>query len=112
MTMNSSEFQEVLDRQLSRISSILGIKTGEYATDKDQLKNIRDAARLRDIPMKEAVAGMMVKHTVSIYAMIAEADRDFPMIMWDEKITDHIIWLILLLAVLEEDYTEKERASA
>lgn len=99
--MKRNEFQGVVARQLSMISSILGLKTKEYATESDQLKNIRDAAKLRDVSMEEAVAGMMVKHTVSIYAMIASGD-DYPLTVWDEKITDHIIWLILLLAVIEE----------
>lgn len=110
--MKKDEFDAVLQHQLSRIASILGTKTREYATDEDQLKNIRDAADLIGVTMQEAVAGMMVKHTVSIYAMIAETDREFPLIMWDEKITDHIIWLILLMAVLEETYTESERERA
>ncbi|HMS83601.1 MAG TPA: hypothetical protein PKD12_08125 [Nitrospira sp.] len=110
--MDQSKFQEVLDEQLSRISSILGIKTREYATQEDQLKNIREAAKLQNIALTEAVGGMMAKHTVSIYAMIRDTERDFPMTMWNEKITDHIIWLILLLAVLEDDYTEKDNASA
>lgn len=106
--MKRNEFQEVVARQLSRISSILGLKTKEYATDQDQLKNIRDAAKLRNVSMEEAVAGMMVKHTVSIYAMIASGGT-YPLTVWNEKITDHIIWLILLLAVIEENYQETER---
>lgn len=110
--MKQAEFEEVLERQLARISSILGTKTREYATEDDQLKNIRDAAKLRDMTMQEAVGGMMAKHTVSIYSMIRDTDREFPMIMWDEKITDHIIWLILLRAVLEETYNERETSGA
>lgn len=110
--MKKAEFDAVLQHQLSRIASILGVKTREYATDEDQLKNIRDAAELRGVAMQEAVAGMMVKHTVSIYSMISEPDREFSLDMWDEKITDHIIWLILLRAVLEDQYTERERTSA
>lgn len=106
--MNKDKFEAVLDWQLSRIASILKTKTEEYATEGDQLKNIRDAARLQDISMPEAVGGMMAKHTVSIYSMVQDDGREYPMTMWDEKITDHIIWLILLLAVLDENYSEKE----
>lgn len=106
--MEPEAFGEILEQQLARVSSILGIKTREYATDEDQLKNIREAAKLQNIALTEAVAGMMAKHTVSIYAMIRDTTRDYPMTMWDEKITDHIIWLILLRAVLEDDYNEKD----
>ena len=107
--MKPDKFGEVLAEQLARVSSVLGVKTEEYATDIDQLKNIRDAAKLQNIALTEAVGGMMAKHTVSIYAMIRDTERDFPMAMWHEKITDHMIWLILLLAVLEDDYPEEEQ---
>jgi hypothetical protein len=42
-----------------------------------------------------------VKHTVSIFAMI-KSGKPFPEEKWDEKITDHIVWLILLKAALTE----------
>lgn len=110
--MKASEFEAILAEQVTRIVSILGVKTLEYATDEDQLKNIREAAALQDTTMQEAVAGMMAKHTVSIYAMVRNSDREYPPTMWDEKITDHIIWLILLRAVLEETYNERETSGA
>lgn len=109
--MEKNAFQAIVAHQLSRISSILGLKTKEYATDKDQLINIREAAKLQGISMQEAVGGMMAKHTVSIYSMIRNPDHEYPMTLWDEKITDHIIWLILLLAVLEEKQTERETSA-
>lgn len=100
--MEHREFEGILVQQLARVSSVLGVKTEEYATDTDQLSNIRASAELQHIPMREAVAGMMSKHTVSIYAMCRDADRH-TIERWDEKITDQIIWLILLRAVLEEE---------
>ena len=99
--MKQEEFAEVLEQQLDRISAVLGVKTNEYATEDDQLKNIRAAAVLMGISMPESVAGTMVKHTVSIYHMI-KSGKPFPVEVWDEKITDHIIWLILLKAALHE----------
>lgn len=100
--MDHEEFGGILEGQLTRISLILGAKTEEYATDADQLSNIRAAAELQHIPMREAVAGMMAKHTVSIFTMCRDAERH-DLARWEEKITDHIIWLILLRAVLEEE---------
>jgi hypothetical protein len=56
---------------------------------------------------KQALAGQMCKHTVSIYAMI-EGDADIPMEKWEEKITDHINYLLLLKAVIEEEKQNDE----
>jgi hypothetical protein len=99
--VQQGEFAEILQEQLDRISAVLGVKTNEYATQEDQLKNIRAAATLMEEPLPKSVAGTMVKHTVSIYHMI-KSGKQFPMEVWDEKITDHIIWLILLKATLHE----------
>lgn len=44
----------------------------------------------------------MAKHTVSIYDM-ARSDDSFSLEKWDEKITDHINYLILLRAVVVEE---------
>lgn len=98
--MTHEEFAGILDEQLSKISAVLGVKTDEYATE-DQLYNLRTAALLKGESIPEAAIGMMVKHTVSIFQMV-KSGKPFPMEQWDEKITDHIIWLILLKAALVE----------
>ena len=105
--MNQQDFDDLLETQLARVSSVLGLKTKEYATETDQLKNIRDAAELQGLTMQEAVGGMMAKHTVSIYSMLKDTGTLYPDAVWDEKITDHIIWLILLRAVLEDNYNQR-----
>jgi hypothetical protein len=51
--------------------------------------------------MLEACAGMMAKHTVSIYDMCG-SEEPFYAEQWDEKITDHINYLILLRAIVYE----------
>jgi hypothetical protein len=94
------EFAEILAQQLERVSAILGVKTAEYATE-DQLHNIRMSAILQEESLPEAVVGMMVKHTVSIFTMV-KSGKPYPTDKWDEKITDHIVWLILLKAALTE----------
>lgn len=52
--------------------------------------------------MPQAISGMMAKHTVSIYDMV-ESGKPFELAQWDEKITDHICYLILLRAALVEN---------
>lgn len=51
----------------------------------------------------------MAKHTVSIYDM-ARSEETFPLEKWDEKITDHINYLILLRAVVVEENEADARA--
>lgn len=96
--MNQDQFEGILDAQIKRVRDTLVVKTDEYATD-DQLHNIRQVAELLGVAMPEAIAGMMAKHTVSIYTMIQDG-KPHLVEKWDEKITDHIVWLILLKAAL------------
>lgn len=97
--MRLDQFAGILDAQLTRVRDILVAKRGEYAADHDVLGNFRRAAQLLDVGMPQALAGMMVKHTVSIYDMV-KSGKPYSVEVWDEKITDHINYLILLRAAL------------
>ena len=102
--MNADRFNQILNDQLERVNEILGSKAGEYASDKDRLHNFKKAAALQGGSPLEALRGMMTKHTISIYDML-EADPSgltFSIEKWDEKITDHINYLILMRALLVE----------
>lgn len=103
--MRQQEFNDLLDAQLKRVQEVLGSKRAEYANDHDVLHNFKKAAALRKCSLAEAVSGMMVKHTVSVFDM-AESGQDFPDAVWDEKLTDHINYLILLRACVAEEMTE------
>ena len=101
--MTTSEFKKIFDTQVSRCREVLVDKAKQYATE-DRLHNFRVAAELQDCTMAGALAGMMCKHTVSVYDLCrtADAGRKVPMELWDEKITDSINYLILLRAVVQE----------
>lgn len=104
--MNNDDFRKNLDTVHEKVETVLGAKGEEYATDNDRLHNFKVAAQVQGITIKEALSGMMAKHTVSIYDMIADG-RDHSQEKWDEKILDHINYLILLRAILvEEGLTE------
>lgn len=98
--MTQDEFEQILNDQLRRINAVLNVKRDEYATT-DVLSNFRTSAAIRGCSMPEAVTGMMVKHTTSIYDMVATGNP-YPVEVWDEKITDHLNYLILLKACLIE----------
>lgn len=101
--MDSTSFNISLDDVIARVCSLLGSEGAEYAGDEDRLHNFRAAAALRGITMHEALGGMMLKHTVSIYDMIdgVGEGKYYPLEVWDEKIIDHINYLILLRAIVK-----------
>ena len=99
--MDAAEFEEILEDQLTVIGGVLSSKAKEYAAGSDHLHNFKQAAALQGITPIEALGGMMAKHTVSIYDMLG-SDAEFPLTQWDEKITDHLNYLILLRALVIE----------
>ena len=100
--MTPEEFAFVVEHQTRTCIDMLTAKADEYATDDDRLHNFKVAAGLQDVSAAQALAGMMAKHTVSIYDMIEARDQSYPDELWIEKITDHINYLILLRAIITE----------
>ena len=103
--MNTNRFNEVIEDRLNLCVSVLCKKADEYATD-DRLHNFKVAAKLQNCTPEKALAGMMCKHTVSVYDLINDlengkcATRE----MWEEKIGDSLNYLLLLTAMLEERF--------
>ncbi len=98
--MTQEKFNEICDDMLERCQRVLCSKANEYATE-DRLHNFKVAAKLEGITPEQALAGMMAKHTVSVYDMIKSAE-DYDNAVWNEKIGDSINYLILLRALIEE----------
>lgn len=98
--MTAIEFERIFEEQVERSRSVLISKAKEYATE-DRLHNFKVAAALEGKTPEQALAGMMAKHTVSVYDM-AESGLVYPIELWQEKITDHINYLFLLNAIVRE----------
>lgn len=98
--MTNYDFNEMFLQQIKRCEGTLIAKAKEYATS-DRLHNFKVAAALEACTPIQALAGMMAKHTVSVYDM-ALSGQEHPVALWDEKITDSINYLILLRALVEE----------
>lgn len=98
--MTAIEFERIFEEQVERSRSVLISKAKEYATE-DRLHNFKAAAALEGKTPEQALAGMMAKHTVSVYDM-AESGLAYPIELWQEKITDHINYLFLLNAIVRE----------
>lgn len=109
--MNNQEFAEVVKDQLEHCQSLLIAKGREYSTEQDKLHNFKVSAELQGVSQRQALGGMMSKHTVSIYDMI-QSPNDFPLPTWDEKITDHINYLLLLQAIVIEERNAKQRLAS
>ena len=99
--MDSKTFEQLMEQQFDRCRTILCAKAKEYATQ-DRLHNFHVAADLRGCTPEQALAGMMAKHTVSVYDM-CESGEAYPVELWQEKITDSINYLLLLNAMVRED---------
>jgi hypothetical protein len=98
--MQNDQFTEVVQEQITRCLTTLDCKNNEYGTE-DRLHNFKVAAVLQDVIPTQALAGMMAKHTVSVYDMCRDGSRDLA--LWNEKITDNINYLLLLRALVEEE---------
>ena len=98
--MTATEFERIFEEQVERSRIVLVNKAGEYATE-DRLHNFKVAAALEGKTPEQALAGMMAKHTVSVYDM-AESGLAYPIELWQEKITDHINYLFLLNAIVRD----------
>ena len=103
--MKQDQFNEIIEKQLETIKNTLLVKSKEYSTE-DKLHNFRTSALMQQCTMEQALAGMLSKHTVSIYDMIHSGDR-YHVDKWDEKINDHIVYLLLLRAIIEEKVCEE-----
>lgn len=107
--MKNEIFNQIVEDTVSLTKETLIRKGGEYATDDDRLHNFRVAARKLGVTESKALLGMDVKHVVSIEdltcglpAMLQGKHSIRSYI--DEKIGDHINYMILLKAILYERY--------
>lgn len=101
--MISEKFNKVVQNRIEQCLNLLCAKSAEYATE-DRLHNFKIAARIQNCQPETALAGMMCKHTVSVYDLIRDAENGIaiPFDLWDEKINDSINYLLLLSALIEE----------
>lgn len=103
--MTQQKLNDVINERLEKCFALLGVKAKEYATD-DRLHNFKIAAQLQNCTPITALAGMMAKHTVSVYDLIRDNENgaDIPLEMWDEKIGDSINYLLLLTGLIIEQH--------
>ena len=103
--MRAEEFNKIFDSTISKCAEVLKAKGNEYSLDYDRLHNFKLAKQLMGGTAVNALAGMMSKHTVSVYDYIDRYERgeNITLEQWDEKIIDSMNYLILLRAVIIDE---------
>lgn len=108
--MTLKKMDKVIQDQLNYCQELLVTKGKEYADEKeDRLQAFKTAAKLQGITPEQALAGMMCKHTVSVYDLIASEASNLA--IWQEKITDHINYLLLLKCLIMDEIGALESES-
>lgn len=106
--MTAEKFNKHLEFNQKETVETLKAKAEEYAVDGDRLHNFHVASNLEAISDIAALGGMMAKHTVSVYDLIRMVECGVPVSkeLWLEKIKDHINYLYLLWAMVNEEEEE------
>lgn len=98
--MTADEIAKVIEARIQKVRAVLTVKAGEYATD-DRLHNFKTASSELGGCPTEACWGYLKKHLISIRDMALGVRPSSPMSL-DEKITDAIVYLLLMEALFAE----------
>ena len=103
--MNAEDFNKIVAARMAWCNKTLCAKGDEYARYGDRLWNFKAAGRKRNQHPAQALAGMEVKHDVSVDDIIDGLAQGIvpPKEMVAEKIGDSINYLLLLEGLIEEE---------
>lgn len=110
--MQEERFNQIIEAQVDMALALFQKKNDAYSGTQavDRLAGVKDVAAIRGVSKLEAISGMMAKHTMSIYNMM-KSDQTYPLAVWNEKISDHINYLLLAAASIHEDRDELSDAN-
>lgn len=101
--MTNVVFEDIVTKQIDYCKELLLRKGQGYADEEtDRLRFFKTAAELEQVPVKQALFGMMTKHLVSL-ADMCRLDNIRDENIWTEKISDTINYCLLLKALVYED---------
>lgn len=102
--MTKEEFDRFFEQEVKTCKEIMDEKNADYAPGDDKLANFKQAAKLAAISPEKALWGFDLKHRTSIHQGIEGkiCNGRWPLGWWQEKIRDHINYMVLLLALIEE----------
>lgn len=99
--MKTEEFNKIVERQVEQIKSVLIKKAGEYNLEEDRLGFFKRSAAFAQETPEQALYGFLLKHLQSITDMVMSG-KEYSKELWQEKITDAMNYLCLLLGLLED----------
>lgn len=108
--MQVDRFNELVAKTFEHCMEVLCVKQEQYAIEKDRLSQFKGAASFRNQTPKQVLSGFMLKHTTSIYDLIDKeaTGETVGLGMWEEKITDHINYLVLLMGLVCDEEVKVE----
>ena len=102
--MTNEEYKMAIEETIQDCIDLLTKKKNEYSPD-EQFHNFEVAAKLQHTTPEKALGGMLCKHTVSVFDMIENGISNYSMEKWNEKICDHINYLLILQAMVYNYYS-------
>jgi hypothetical protein len=100
--MKQTDFANIVNKQLDRIRQLLVVKGAEYNLDADdRFSDFKQAAAFTGQTPEQVLYGYMLKHLMSITAMVQTAS-EFTKERWEEKLTDIHVYLCLLEGLLKD----------
>jgi hypothetical protein len=108
--MHPETFNAMMFEIFTKIRDMSTKKQDEYQENTDRLKHFRKKAHLRRRSVPQAIWDCADKHIISITDMVDSGD-DFPLSLWDEKIIDNMVYLLLLRAAILETLAIKGKES-
>lgn len=99
--MTIEDMRKAIEEMLKHCTETLISKSEEYARG-STFHNFEVAAELQRRDRKEALIGMMDKHVVSVHDLVRENCSDID--KWIEKIGDNIVYLLLLWAMVKDEF--------
>lgn len=107
------QFKEVLGKLLKDIRETEQYKGAIYSRNGDRLHNFRKLSAMRGgKPMEACLIDLVSKHFLSLVDFIEDLEKGIdnqPEEMWDERIGDIIVYMILLKGIREERKRELEK---
>lgn len=106
--MNEERFNQIVEAQVDMALAMFRKKNDAYSGTQtvDRLAGVKGVAAVRGVSNLEAISGMMAKHTMSIYNMMRDG-KEYPVSVWNEKISDHINYLLLAAACVHEGLDQR-----
>lgn len=120
--MRTERFNNIIEGIVDRSLAMLSKKNDAYSgnadydekarAQDDRLRGVKTLAKISGVGAFAALRGVMAKHTMSVYDLIESADSGeiAALPIWQEKISDHINYLLMLEALVHErmdEYMEK-----